>query len=437
MIINRLGLLFLFFYSLNLSSQIVIDNNPPYNNSTWLINNILLGGGITATNHTFLGDPNQIGFFNGVNSNLGIDSGVVLSSGSVLDLVGPNNIGSTSTSFLLPGDPTLDAVIFPDLTNDAAVLEFDFIPTSDTIRFKYVFGSEEYLEFVNSFNDAFGFFLTGPNPAGGNYVDQNLAIVPGTVNTPVTINNVNDVVNSAYYVDNGDGFTALQNTDPTVIQFDGFTTPLTAVAAVNCGDTYHIKLVVADAVDNAYDSGIFLEAGSFVSPLLEVNNDLGIDSLVIDIPCNSTIQLTASGGNGATYQWFDSTSNIIGVDSSIVVGGGTYIVSADIFGCAVISDTLVIVEGDSPIFDLGSDLTIPCSSSVSIDPVVTGGTTPYSYLWSNGVTDTMVLFTEGIYSVIVTDNYGCSHSDTIEILYDLAPSIELGTDITIDCNSIL
>ena len=47
----------------------------------------------------------------------------------------------------------------------------------------------------------------------------------------------------------------------------------------------------------------------------------------------------------------------------------------------------------------------------------------------------MVLFTEGIYSVIVTDDYGCSYSDTIEILYDLAPSIELGTDITIDCNS--
>ena len=74
-----------------------------------------------------------------------------------------------------------------------------FIPTSDTISFKYVFGSEEYLELVNSFNDAFGFFLTGTsNPAGGNYVDQNLAIVPGTANTPVTIDNVNDMVNAAF-----------------------------------------------------------------------------------------------------------------------------------------------------------------------------------------------------------------------------------------------
>jgi hypothetical protein len=88
----------------------------------------------------------------------------------------------------------------------------------------------------------------------------------------VTINNVNNVVNSTYYVDNGDGFTAPQNTDPTVVQFDGFTTPLTAIAAVNCGDTYHIKLVVADAVDWSWDSGIFLEAGSFYSPPLLLFN---------------------------------------------------------------------------------------------------------------------------------------------------------------------
>ena len=284
-------LLFFLFsvFSINVYPQIVIDNIAPYNTPTYLIDNILLGGGITATNHSFIGDSNQIGFFNGVASNLGIDSGIVLSSGNVFDLVGPNASGSTSMSYSLPGDATLDAVIFPDPTNDAAVLEFDFVPTSDTISFKYVFGSEEYLEFVNSFNDAFGFFLTGPNPAGGSYVDQNIAIIPGTANTPVTISNVNDVVNSAYYVDNGDGLTAPQNTDPTVIQFDGFTTPLTAVAAVNCGDTYHIKLVVADALDWSYDSGIFLDAGSFFSPQLQVLDNLGIDSVIMDIACGARI----------------------------------------------------------------------------------------------------------------------------------------------------
>ena len=330
-----------------MQSQIVIDNNPPYNTATYLIDNVLLGGGIIVSNHSFIGDPNQIGFFNGLNSNLGIDSGIVLSSGSVLDLIGPNASGGTSTDFSLPGDPTLDVVIAPDPTNDAAVLEFDFTPTSDTISFKYVFGSEEYLEWVNSFNDAFGFFLTGPNPAGGNYVNQNLAIVPGTVNTPVTIDNVNDIVNSAYYIDNGDGFTAPQNTDPTVIQFDGFTTPLTAIAAVNCGDTYHIKLVVADAVDGAYDSGIFLEAGSFYSPTLSVVDNLGIDSVIMLIECSEDITLTADAGFGATYEWFDSTSVVFSTDSFVEVNAGVYVVAATIAGCTIFSDTLEVLSGAS------------------------------------------------------------------------------------------
>ena len=429
-------LFFLFsFFSINVYPQIVIDNIAPYNTPTYLIDNILLGGGITATNHSFIGDSNQIGFFNGVASNLGIDSGIVLSSGNVFDLVGPNASGSTSTSYSLPGDATLDAVIFPDPTNDAAVLEFDFVPTSDTISFKYVFGSEEYLEFVASFNDAFGFFLSGPNPTGGMYVDQNLAIVPGTANTPVSIFNVNNVSNSAYYVDNGDGFTAPQNSDPTVIQFDGFTTPLTATAAVNCGDTYHIKLVVADAVDNAYDSGIFLEAGSFFSPTLEVNNDLGIDSTYLDIPCNSTVELIASGGNGATYQWFDSTSTVIGVDSTIIVGEGIYIVSADILGCAIISDTIRVLEGDFPVFDLGDDLTIPCNSTTLVDPIVSGGTAPYSYLWNSGEIDSMLILSEGIYSVVITDVFGCFDADTLEIFYDPPPVVDCGPDFMIPCNA--
>ena len=97
----------------NAKSQIVVDNTAPYNAVTYLIDNVLLGGGIIVSNHSFIGDSNQIGFFNGVNSNLGIDSGIVLSSGNVLDLVGPNASGSTSSNFFLPGDPTLDVVIAP------------------------------------------------------------------------------------------------------------------------------------------------------------------------------------------------------------------------------------------------------------------------------------------------------------------------------------
>ena len=428
--------LVLLFSSLAVKSQIVIDNNLPNNSATYLVDNVLLGGGIVGSNHSFIGDPNQIGFFNGVNSNLAIDSGVVLSSGNILELIGPNSSGSTSTAFTGAGDPTLDLVVGPfDFTNDAAVLEFDFVPTSDVISFKYVFGSEEYLEFVASFNDAFGFFLSGPNPAGGNYIDQNLAIVPGTANTPVSIFNVNNISNSTYYVDNGTGATAPQNTDPTVIQFDGFTTPLTATAAVNCGDTYNIKIVVADVNDFAYDSGVFLEAGSFYSPPLSIIDDLGIDSTVMSIPCNSLVTLTATGGVGATYQWFDSTSFVISTNSSITVGEGTYVVSADISGCAVLSDTLRVIEGDFPTVDLGVDTNIACNSFYLLTPNILGGTAPYVYLWSNGSTLSSQNLGDGNYDLIITDLFGCADTSNILITYDPPPVLNLGLDYAIECNT--
>ncbi|MBK7946535.1 MAG: choice-of-anchor L domain-containing protein [Flavobacteriales bacterium] len=47
------------------------------------------------------------------------------------------------------------------------MLEFDFIPTGDTLRFRYVFGSEEYPNYTcGSVNDVFGFFLSGRASVG-------------------------------------------------------------------------------------------------------------------------------------------------------------------------------------------------------------------------------------------------------------------------------
>ena len=139
--------------------------------------------------------------------------------------------------------------------NNAAVLEFDFVTTGDSIKFRYVFGSEEYPEFVCSFNDAFGFFLSGPGISGP-YTNGaiNIALLPDGI-TPVTINNVNNgdnnnpndpfcpAVNPQYYVNNATG---------TTVVYDGFTVVLEAKRAVQCGETYHIKLAIGDALDQAY-----------------------------------------------------------------------------------------------------------------------------------------------------------------------------------------
>jgi len=135
-------------------------------------------------------------------------------------------------------------------------LEFDFIPSSDSVEFRYVFASEEYPEFVNaSFNDVFGFFISGQNPTGGAYSNLNIARIPGT-NLPISIDNVNSTSHSQFYINNSGN---------SRIVFDGMTFVLTAKALVVPCQTYHIKIAIGDVMDGIYDSGVFLEASSFTS----------------------------------------------------------------------------------------------------------------------------------------------------------------------------
>jgi hypothetical protein len=158
-------------------AQLMVD---PSQNSQQLVQNVLLGGGVTANNISFNGTANgsspQIGYFYG-SSNIGMTTGIVMSTGNAIDAEGPNDLSGTSSDLLLGGDATLDGLVPGQTTHDAAVLEFDFIPLSDTLSFRYVFASEEYMEWANSnFNDVFGFFISGPGISGV----QNIALIPGT-----------------------------------------------------------------------------------------------------------------------------------------------------------------------------------------------------------------------------------------------------------------
>ncbi len=284
-------------------SQIQVDNSVDAEDA---VNNILLGAGVNAFNITFSGDDNQIGSFNSNGSNVPLSSGIILgtgnvnlASGSFNDVPGPGgNTGGGSGSGggnFGATDNDLELVSGQNL-NDAAILEFDFTATGDSISFNFSFGSEEYLEFVNSgFNDAFGFFLSGAGIDGGGIYDNNainLAVVPGTTN-PITINSVNDQSNSEFYINNP------ASTDPNSIEFDGFTTLMVATTdfSLVCDSTYHIKMVIADGGDTALDSAVFLEAGSFSSNAVEIVGTGSIfgnpvfdgDSIFVEGPnCNTS-----------------------------------------------------------------------------------------------------------------------------------------------------
>ncbi len=228
------------------------------------------GSGVTIMNPTLNCPGIANGIFSVTSSNLGLDSGIVLTSGraSSANGIGVNGYetGLASTNNHAAGDAQLTALA-GDNTQDACVLEFDFIPKGDSIKFNYVFSSEEY---VNStcgpYNDVFAFFISGPNITG----QQNMALVPGT-NIPVTINSINsgipgpngNIANclamgpgspfTQYFVDNAGGSTITHN---------GFTTVLRAIHEVTPCNTYHLKMAIADAGNALYDSGVFLEAGS-------------------------------------------------------------------------------------------------------------------------------------------------------------------------------
>lgn len=261
------------FLSLLISSfgfaQPIVNNTT--HTPTELVQNIFQGNNVYITNVKFNGSANnatlfndQVGLFsNGATTNIGLNSGVILTTGNAQVAVGPNNSGSSSQSPVNPsiGDADLASLagVSNGLVKNKGVLEFDFIAQGDTINFNFVFASEEYPEWVNAgFNDVFGFFISGPSIYGGAY---NMAVFPST-GIPISINTVNNTTNSNYFINNGDGSTpAINNT----IQYDGFTTVLPAKAAVQCGETYHIKLAIANIADNLYDSAVFLQAGSFSS----------------------------------------------------------------------------------------------------------------------------------------------------------------------------
>lgn len=286
MILGFMGLL----VSSPVSAQLLI---MPGGNPTQMVQNILVGTGVTVSNVSYTGHTNAIGSFTtGANAtNLGFASGIILASGNVATATGPNNNTGAGTNLGMPGDPLLNSLITTP-TYDAAILEFDFVPLSDTIKFRYVFGSEEYPEFVNSsYNDVFGFFVSGGyDPVTWvPFNNRNIAIIPGTVNTPVSINNVNNgttntgpCMNCQYYVNNTGGLW---------IEYDGLTTVLTAWLKVVPCISYHLKLAIADAGDGILDSGVFLEANSFISDNVQLSKyttSPGLDTMAIE-GCNSAV----------------------------------------------------------------------------------------------------------------------------------------------------
>ncbi len=467
----RLFFISLIFASTGLFAQIGIQSGV---DPEAMVENIV-GDGVVFENVTYQGANLARGTFsNGGTTNLGIESGVFLTSGAGYIIPGPNGPGSCSAGSGngMPGDATLTALAGVS-TYDAAVLEFDFIPESDTLRFKYVFGSEEYNEWVGStFNDVFGFFVSGPNPDGGVYANKNVAIVPGTdPEVPIAINNVNNGYAGCDVDPTGPGSYPefySDNTGGLTLEYDGFTAVLTAFIKVVACETYHIKMAVGDAGDGIYDTGIFLEENSFESPKIDVQIDPfpeGVSENMVEgcveadiifklpnksyAPITITYEITGSAENGVDYETIpdfieipegeDSASiHVVPLQDGIEEGDEDIVlILKNELGCTIRYDTVIFIIIDY--IDIVTETTpttqICQGQSIDIWCQTENGIPPYSYQWLEPPLDTDSINVTPdettTYFVEVTDMCGGVATDSVTVVVMPMPELELGNDTTL------
>ena len=428
----------------------------------------LLGPGVTYANATFTGLPTQLGQMTGnTDVNFQIAEGVVIGCSDAQDVV-LNYFGAAITPNIA-GDPDLLAVAnsVPPLigqgftvgsVNNIAALEFDFVAIGDSLNFNYIFGSDEYLQWVNSqFNDVFAFFLSGPgitgpyaSPAAFPGGAVNIAIVPeSNPALPITISSVNNVLNPDYYVDNGPGLIP--------INLNGFTVKIAAQYDLTCGETYHIRLAIANGSDQALKSDVIIEAGSFTTG----TDNAGISSSVVNpapnIPPNSVLEGCVNGqitfnfpdclalgdtvnlifGGTATYLEDYHTNgvtqfvvadtafviDIIPILDNITEGTETIIISCS-YLCEGACDSVSISASLDLLDYVGffvlptEDFLICPGSSQTVSPGAQGGWAPYVFTWSNqqfGPTQTFSPGSAGTYSYTFSDYCGATFTDDFVI----------------------
>lgn len=422
----------------SLNAQLGVDDNI----SADQLANTVAGSGVMIQSVSLDCPGGSSGLFYGQNSNLGLDYGILLTTGNAQEAIGPNNTtNATGDISGNPGDPLLDALPSTLGTFDACALTLSLSSTcADTIQLRYIFASDEYLEYINGFHDAVGIFVSGPGIAG----TQNIALVPGTT-TPVGLESINNLTNSAYYIDNGNGGPP-QDTDPMTIQYDGFTSVLTASFPVVPFQLYQVKIVVADDVDTAIDSGIFIEAASLIS--LDSNSGLIADAGMDQTVCiGEEVNLDASSSfNVDTYTWSGS-SDIDDTNAEITSFTASqstmiYLHTIDASGCEA-EDSLFIEVLPLPVADAGEDIRT-CEiydgpiGPLTIDPALTyEWTLEDGTLISNDPNPTVLL--ESIDGALVSETYiltvsagaTCMSIDEVDVILEGTSSISAGLNDTI------
>ncbi len=369
-----------------------------------LIENVFLGEGVEVTEITFGGSNQAVGFFNNGTDNIGLESGIVMSTGNV-NLITSNapTFANSAPPGALGNDVDLRQIAGTGV-QDVVSYTIKFIPTSDTLRFRFVFASEEYPGFTcTAYNDVFGFFISGPGITGPfSNNSKNIALVPDPIDptgltftdVPVTINNVNAAgIGGLCNYDYGEYYNVTPASSPPV--FNAYLDAFTAQAVVIPCNEYTIKLAIADKDDQMLDTGVFLEAKSFGTGSLEVEAaTISLDgtitegcsdgSITFSLPTPTesdlVIDYTILGDatNGVDYATVPTSLFIPAGDSSVSfpiiafddgIIEGLESICVDVQRDICTRDTFCIYIRDNSIVppDLRTDTTVCIGNSVLLD----------------------------------------------------------------------
>lgn len=427
-----------------------------------LVKEVLIGGNcFDITNVTFDGQGGQIGSFTNGLTNVGFATGMVMATGDISVVVGPNDSDNASAGYgIATGDADLGTLTGGTIFDRAGV-EFDFSPTQTPLTFEFVFGSEEYCEYVNSqFNDVFGFFISGPGIAG----TQNIATLPG--GGPVTINSVNHITNTGFYNNNTPATGTLCGQNPSALasvnelQFDGYTRRMTAVANVIPCQVYHMKLKVGDVGDGIFDSGVFLKNGSFDAggnasvdfvvngdpDVTEVYEGCGTVQIVFDriggnlnIPLAVAYVITGTATNVLDYSGIPGVAIIpsgqdkliltVNIANDLLIEGDETIIITLLNPCSCTMPQEILTIKDLPALVIAPDTVVICGPGVgTVGVTVVSGVEPFSYSWSNGGTEATIspyVSVSSNFRVTVTDACGKTQVATARIIVRSPPIAQL------------
>lgn len=475
---NKLLLTFLGLLPfLGIGQTITVDDTQTVDQ---LVDGVLVTGdcanvdNITSPNNSAVSGEGYESFasFDAANAAFPFDDGIVLATKEVSGI--PDDTGDTGGSGW-PGDPDLEALVQdPGNTNNATVIEFDFIPFVDEISFNYLLASNEWPGFVCTFADTFAFILSGPGISDVNSYNHdanpntpdvqldlgglNIATIPGT-NIPVSPVNIH--LNDACGAGSLGEFAVPQLFDDQFsdngsTEFSGQTEPLSVSADVIPGETYQIKLAIADFGDTILNSAVFIEGNSFDIGEVDLGPDitLGSDEAVCE---GDTVTLDAGpGGTNTTYTWFQDFQEIPGEDGQFldVTESGTYSVAVAFSLDCLQTDSITVEFFPEPEVPTGETAELCAGGTVTLDgtPSNLSDIVNPQYQWfkdgaeiSGATNPTLDVDEAGVYEIEVdaeacTDIIGDFTVDVIDYQVDIVQpgqncvdtgqTVEVSADVT-------